>query len=72
MYYIPQDCICFPAQFAVSIYTVQQPDRTFKYFYERPFPLILVMYFAFSLARGGGSINNGNEAHVIAFGCARR
>lgn len=56
----------------VSLYIVRQPLWTFNYFYKRPFPLILVMYFAFPLARGGGSINNGNEAPVIAFGCACR
>lgn len=53
-------------------YIVRQPLWTLNCIYKRPFPLILVMYFAFPLARGGGSINNGNEAPVIAFGCACR
>lgn len=56
----------------VFLYIVRQPLRILKYFYNRPFPLISVMYFAFPLARGGGSINNGNEAHLIVFGCACR
>lgn len=60
-----KDFTCFPAWFLR--WFPSHPLSTFI-FGKRPFPLTLLMYFAFPLARGGVSINNGNEAPVTAFG----